>query len=198
MAHFCSRRVIRIITALVMAVSFHDHAVAAQAAASKTWDAFTNDFMEATFEARPNYAVWAGRHEFDGRLPDWSAAGIRKEIERLRAARKRAAGFTDSRLSVSQRFERDYVIAVIDDDLFWWATAEAPFRNPTFYSWGLDPLGLHCPRVRTSAAANESLRRLREGGSSGGRADSQQLTYAASAQLHSDRPHQCRRACFVL
>ena len=99
MTRHCLRRVIRFITALVIAVTFHDHAVAAQAAGATTWDAFTNDFMEATFEARPNYAVWAGRHEFDGRLPDWSAAGITKEIERLRAARKRAAGFTDSRLT---------------------------------------------------------------------------------------------------
>jgi hypothetical protein len=141
MTRYCLRRAIRrFITALVIAMTFHDHAVAAKAAGAKTWDGFTNDFMEATFEARPNYAVWAGRHEFDGRLPDWSAAGIKKEIERLRAARKRALEFTDSRLSVSQRFERDYVIAVIDDDLFWWATAEEPFRNPTFYSWGLDPL----------------------------------------------------------
>ena len=32
------------------------------------------------------------------------------------------------------------MIAVIDDNLFWWATAEEPFRNPTFYGWGLDPL----------------------------------------------------------
>lgn len=140
MTRYCLRRVIRLVTALVLAVAFHDHALAAQAATAKTWDAFTNEFIEATFEARPNHAVWAGRHEFDGRLPDWSAAAITKEIERLRVARKRALGFRDSRLSVSQRFERDYVIAAIDDDLFWWATAEQPFRNPTFYSWGLDPL----------------------------------------------------------
>jgi hypothetical protein len=126
------------ITVVVIAVTFHDHAVAAQATAA-AWDAFTNDFMEATFKARPNHAVWAGRHEFDGRLPNWSAAGIKKEIERLRVARKRAFGFRDSTLSVSQRFERDYVIAVIDDDLFWWETAESPFRNPTFYGGGLDP-----------------------------------------------------------
>ena len=134
------RRAIRYMTVVVMVVTFHDHAVAAEATAARTWDVFTNDFMEATFKARPNHALWAGRHEFDGRLPDWSAAGIRKEIERLRAARKRALGFRDSTLSVNQRFERDYVIAVIDDDLFWWETAKSPFRNPTFYSWGLDPL----------------------------------------------------------
>lgn len=133
-------RTIRYMTAVVIAVTFCDHAMAAQATAANAWDAFTNDFMEATFKARPNHAVWAGRHEFDGRLPDWSLAGIRKEVERLQAARKRALGFRDSTLSASQRFERDYVIAVIDDDLFWWETAESPFRNPTFYAWGLDPL----------------------------------------------------------
>jgi len=69
MTGYCLCRVIRLITALVIAATFHDHAMAAQAAAAKMWDAFTNDFMEATFEARPNYAVWAGRHE-------WSTAAV--------------------------------------------------------------------------------------------------------------------------
>ncbi len=120
-------------------LALHDNAMAGQSAVAKTWDAYANDFIEATFRARPYHAVWAGRHEFDGRLPDWSAAGIKKEIERLRAARKRAAAFRDSQLSDTQRFERDYLFAVIDDDLFWLETAQWPFRSPTFYSWGLNP-----------------------------------------------------------
>src|SRR5512135_484508 len=99
MTRLYPRRAIRCVAVLVLAVIVHHHAVAAQDSAAKAWNTFTSDFMEATFAARPNFAVWAGRHEFDGRLPDWSAAGIRKEVDRLRAARKRALGFGDGTLS---------------------------------------------------------------------------------------------------
>jgi len=115
------------------------HHVLAAPAASTTWDTYVHDFIEATFKARPHFAVWAGRHEFDGRLPDWSPDAVKTEIERLERARKEALAFGDGNLAANQRFERDYVLAIIDRDLFWLRTAEWPFRSPTFYSWGLDP-----------------------------------------------------------
>ena len=55
-----------------IAVAFQSWASAAQAESAKAWDAFTHDFIEATFKAQPQFAVWAGRHEFDGKLPDWT------------------------------------------------------------------------------------------------------------------------------
>lgn len=132
-------RTIRHFAIAITAVALQDHATAAQPAAMKAWDAYTNEFVEETFKAQPNYAVWAGRHEFDGRFPDWSASGIKKEITRLHVARKRATSFRDSELDDNQRFERDYLLAVIDDDLFWLEAVKWPFRSPTFYSWGLSP-----------------------------------------------------------
>jgi hypothetical protein len=130
---------VRHLAAAFLGIAFLCQAIAAQPGSSATWEGFTRDFIDATFKARPHFAVWAGRHEFDGQLPDWSASGIKKEIERLQQSRKRALGFKDSMLNGQQRFERDYVIAVIDRDLFWLDTADWPARSPTFYSWGLDP-----------------------------------------------------------
>ncbi|MEP6820338.1 MAG: DUF885 domain-containing protein, partial [bacterium] len=46
---------------------------------SKDWDSYVNEFLEAYFVAHPDFAVRAGRHEFDGKLPDWSAEGFAKE-----------------------------------------------------------------------------------------------------------------------
>ena len=130
---------IRYAAVVIIGIAFHADAWATEAPSAKAWDAYTSDFIEATFKARPHFAVWAGRHEFDGKLPDWTAAGIKKEIDRLHEARKRATAFRDGTLSDKQRFERDYVMAVIERDLFWLETAEWPSRSPTFYSWGLDP-----------------------------------------------------------
>ncbi len=49
------------------------------------WPAFVQQFEEDWFEAHPMMAFSAGRKEFAGRFPDWSANGIAAEIARLKA-----------------------------------------------------------------------------------------------------------------
>jgi hypothetical protein len=106
---------------------------------SKDWDAHVSEFLEAYFVARPDFAVRQGRHEFDGKLPDWSAEGLASEAKRLHGQKDRLASFQDSTLSERQRFERDYIASQIDADLFWIESAEWPFRSPQFYADGIDP-----------------------------------------------------------
>ena len=57
---------------------------------ASSWEGFVNHFIAAYFVAHPDFAVEAGRHEFDGKLPDWSPAALSKEAERLRSARRQA------------------------------------------------------------------------------------------------------------
>src|SRR5690606_15563018 len=66
---------------------------ATAAAANAAWPRFVQDFIEAYFVANPTFAVQAGRHEFDGKLPDWSVRGIEREIQRLEGLRNRAETF---------------------------------------------------------------------------------------------------------
>src|SRR4030095_858843 len=106
---------------------------------SEPWSSYLDSFLEAYFVAHPDFAVRAGRHEFDGKLPDWSAEGIRKEIARLRTEKDRVTKFRDSSFNARERFERDYLNAVIDADLFWLESAEWPFRCPQFYAESIDP-----------------------------------------------------------
>src|SRR5512140_368521 len=117
--------------------------VSGTCAISKTvpdqWDAYVADFIESYFAAHPDAAVASGRHEFDGKLPDWSRAGLAREVTRLRAERARALAFSPADMDERQRFEREYVIAVIEGKLFWLATAEWPFKNPVYYEYALDP-----------------------------------------------------------
>ena len=115
----------------------------AAAASAPSWSTYREQFLEAYFKAHPVFAVNQGRHEYDGKLPDWSAAGIAAEIKRLHEARDATAAFADAALADTERFERDYLIARLDRGLFWLEVAEAPFKNPAFYlDWiddGLDP-----------------------------------------------------------
>src|SRR5687767_741097 len=106
---------------------------------SQSWDSFVNEFLESYFVSHPDFAVNAGRHEFDGKLPDWSSEGIAAENRRLRGMKDRARAFADATLDERQRFERDYLVSVVDGELFWRESAERPFRNPYFYAGGIDP-----------------------------------------------------------
>lgn len=103
------------------------------------WETFRNEFLESYFIARPDFAVRAGRHEFDGKLPDWSSEGIAKEVARLRELKTQVANFKESNLDEPEQFERDYVAAVINADLFWLSSVEWPLRNPYYYAAAIDP-----------------------------------------------------------
>ncbi|HEX9707121.1 MAG TPA: DUF885 domain-containing protein [Steroidobacteraceae bacterium] len=103
------------------------------------WPVFVEQFADDWLEAHPMMGFSAGRKEFAGRFPDWSENGIAAEIARLKSVAGQARTFDTEKLSEAQRFERDYLLAVVDRNLFWLEQAEWPFRNPTFYfDWNLD------------------------------------------------------------
>ena len=114
---------------------------AVPAGSGTSWTTVRDGLIEEYLAAHPVFAVVAGRHEFDGRLPDWSAAGIAAEIRRLHSSRDRATTVPDGALTEAERFERDYLVARFDRDLFWLEVAEAPFVNPAWYlDWIADNL----------------------------------------------------------
>ena len=102
------------------------------------WDKYIAGYLDAYFAVHPDIAVSAGRHEFDGKLPDFSMEANDREIARLHSERSHAAAFQNG-LDERQRFERDYLIAAIDSDLFWEESAQWPYRDPYFYSNTVDP-----------------------------------------------------------
>ncbi|MFN2432742.1 MAG: DUF885 domain-containing protein [Gemmatimonadota bacterium] len=103
------------------------------------WDEFVHAFVAETFAARPDVAVWAGAHEHDGGLPDWSPDGLEAEAARLRGLAQRARAFDAAALDGPRRFERAYAIARAEADLFWLDPARWPSRNPAWYAPSLDP-----------------------------------------------------------
>lgn len=112
-------------------------------APAEDWDRFVTRQLEEYIEAHPQFAVMQGRHEFDGQLPDWSRAGIEREIARLHKTRDEAMAFADSDLSKEQLYQREYLVSIVDQNLFWVEKLRLPFRGPQFYlGWAgesLDP-----------------------------------------------------------
>src|SRR6185369_1264807 len=87
-------------------------------AANPKWDTNVEQFLKDYFDANPQFGAYQGKHEYDGKLADWSEVGLKKEISRLKGAREDALEFNDKDLDDRQRFERDYLISQIDKDLF--------------------------------------------------------------------------------
>ncbi|TMJ18922.1 MAG: DUF885 domain-containing protein [Alphaproteobacteria bacterium] len=108
--------------------------------AGETWPAFMARYIDQDFRANPAFAVVQGKHEYDGRLPDWSETGLQNEKARLRSALAAAEAFDPRRLTPEQRFERDYLMARTRGALFWVDAADQPHSNPAYYmNNGLDP-----------------------------------------------------------
>jgi len=107
--------------------------------ASQQWDKLTAGFIQSYFDAQPFFAAQSGRHEYDGQLPDLSNHGLRREIARLHDQRDQIAAVDPQTLEPRERFDREYLLAVVDRDLFWTEKAKFPFTNPNWYIDKLDP-----------------------------------------------------------
>ena len=90
--------------------------------ASEQWAKITAGFVEEYFRAQPFFAAQSGKHEFDGQLPELSDHGIRREIARLHDARDLIAGVDPATLEPKERFDREYLLSVVDRDLFFMQT----------------------------------------------------------------------------
>ncbi|MFL6845942.1 MAG: DUF885 domain-containing protein [Allosphingosinicella sp.] len=112
---------------------------AAASARPSGWAAFSQQYIDGYFRINPPFGSAQGKHQYDGQLPDWSETGLANAEEFLRSSINAAQVFDPKRLSKSERFERDYLIARARGDLFWLETADDPHRNPAYYMGSLDP-----------------------------------------------------------
>jgi len=110
-----------------------------QTAPAVDWPGTVSNFIQGYFQRNPTDAASAGKHEFDGKLPDWSAAGLKADDAWLHSQRDLIAGIADTALTPQQQFQRQYMLAVIDKSLFWREDAKFPTRNPAFYADAISP-----------------------------------------------------------
>jgi hypothetical protein len=103
------------------------------------WDAFVERFIEESLAERPSFAVALGRHEYDGKVADVSRAAIEARMTRLEQRRAEADAFAATSLDARRGFERDYLLAQIDGDLFWARRYRDWERDPRFYADMIDP-----------------------------------------------------------
>jgi len=107
--------------------------------ASRHWAEVSQDFIRGYFDAQPFFAAQSGKHEYDGQLPDLSEHGLRRMVSWLHDERQQIEQVDAAGLEPRERFDREYLLAVIDGDLFTFEKSHWPFTNPAFYIGNLDP-----------------------------------------------------------
>jgi hypothetical protein len=116
-----------------------DASESASAADTSEWGLFVATFLKGYFPLNPNFAAYQGKHEFDGKLPDWSEAGLQAQAAYLEKTITDAKAFDATKLNDKQKFQRDYLVHVAQGQLFYLKDADFPHKNPAFYVGALDP-----------------------------------------------------------
>jgi hypothetical protein len=168
------------------------HATPNNASAGAEWDSYLSGYLEGYFAAHPDVAVSAGRHEFDGKLQDFSKEAIDREIARLHAERDRADAFGNG-LNDTKKFERDYLVASIDSDLF-----SVALPQPILLRRPCRSQCLPDPALRASRATHAGLRRLRARSASTASSGTGESSDSNAAQLRRSGPSYIRRPREIL
>lgn len=103
----------------------------------QSWDAFAQKTIDGWLAIDPSFAIYQGAHQFDGKLPDWSDAGLKARAAFLHETIDAAKKFDN--LEGAQKFERDYMVKVAEGQLFWLEGADQPHTNPAWYIGAFDP-----------------------------------------------------------
>jgi uncharacterized protein (DUF885 family) len=112
---------------------------AVAASDGSAWGGYIGTFLDGYFKLAPTTAVYQGKHEFDGQLPDWSPEGLTAMIDYRKKAIADAKAIGDGDMTDAQKFERDYLVHVMEGELFALEDAQGQYKNPGFYLGALDP-----------------------------------------------------------
>jgi uncharacterized protein (DUF885 family) len=92
------------------------------------FDQLVDGVSAALWNLDPSEAVYLGKHEYDGVVPELTEDAIGTQLERLRLLKDRLEGLEG--LDADQLLDRSQLIAAVDSALITWDSIEAWRRNP--------------------------------------------------------------------
>ncbi|MET0283358.1 MAG: DUF885 domain-containing protein [Polyangiales bacterium] len=101
------------------------------------WDALTSHFVELTLARDPGFAANQGRHERDGEIVELSRGAVDAWDRQLRELRGEV--LTSKDLDDTRAFEREYLLALIDGELFGDEVAQEHIKSPMVHANAVDP-----------------------------------------------------------
>ncbi len=96
-----------------------------------------NDFMDWYFANNPTTATWIGIHDYDGELPNISAAARIRERAHLEQVKADLENIDPARLNDFDRIDRQILLDMIESNFFNLDELKSFSWNPLEYMWGL-------------------------------------------------------------
>ena len=123
--------------ALLCAIAFTAVVVAVPGAASDSWNALVDDFIDqGVFALNPTAATAAGVHKYDAELEDLSRAGIEKQIAVLQKFEARTAAMDGKDLTTMEASDREMLLNSIRGSLLSLEAIRGWEKDPDTYSSG--------------------------------------------------------------
>jgi hypothetical protein len=98
--------------------------------------AIAERIVDALLEADPSTASFAGDHRFDGRLPDYSADAVARDVAMLRDAADALSQVDDEALDAQERIDCQILTSRVDRELFEYTEVREHEWNPLAYNPG--------------------------------------------------------------
>lgn len=126
---------------------------------SPAFAAFVDKYLDNFAKRHPSIAGGNGIHQHDDLLEDFSAAGIRAEIDGLKRERSELRAFDSSKLTPDERVDQKILDGIIDGWLLEQETLENWKRNPMLYASSFAD-GVHNLMTMENAPAPVRMRRI--------------------------------------
>lgn len=95
------------------------------------WAEFAVVTVAEYYRRNPEIAVDAGLHQHDGRISNFKPDAVGEYLAWVKQTRSEAKSYDG--LEGTEAFERDYLVAAMNDEVFDLETSEYVSRNPVFY-----------------------------------------------------------------
>lgn len=99
----------------------------------------SEEFLEGYISWRPQYGVFLGLHEYDGKITDFSKTSIDAELSQLKAFEKKFTQIDTGTLSSNMKFDQRIFLNTIRNEILNFEDIQVFKYNPMVY---FDPTGL--------------------------------------------------------
>jgi uncharacterized protein (DUF885 family) len=107
--------------------------VQAADASNETFSAFVDDYYKSLFSWDPTLATYAGIHDFDDQLSDFSAGNIAKRVQSLKQFQTRLKGIRETKLADADSIDAETLEHAIAAELLELEVVRDWRRNPVLY-----------------------------------------------------------------
>ena len=106
--------------------------------ADTRFNSLANDYLAGYLAWRPQVGTALGLHKYDGKLTDFSADSLRKELNRLDSFNRSLGALDSTQLSPAARHDYRILQASIRREIFGFQTMRAYSHNPMTYAGVMD------------------------------------------------------------